>query len=361
MGSLIEQAARRLEQLRDAGVVVHGAPLAPARSAASAYRASFVTAPGQTVGETVPAAPSSSQVSPDGTAPGPTDVAVNPDERSPHGARDRSQSIQAPKEATSATTLQSQRVELDLDRLSASNLVTPAAPRSLVADQFRVIKRPLISNAMGKGSAAPARANLIMVTSAVAGEGKSFTSVNLAMSIAAELDNTVMLVDADVARPSLPRMLGVPEGPGLLDLLDGSSEMANVLLKSNIDKLTIMRSGTPHARATEMLASDAMRHLLEDISKRYPDRIIIFDSPPLLLTTEARALAMNMGQIVVVVHAGKTLQTDVQRALSTIEACPLKLMLLNQIRAPAHEASGFGYGYGYGGYGYGREKSRAGT
>ncbi|MDE2300386.1 MAG: XrtA-associated tyrosine autokinase [Burkholderiales bacterium] len=254
--------------------------------------------------------------------------------------------------------VQSQRVELDLDALAAANIVTPSAPRSLVADQFRVIKRPLISNALGKGSASSTHANLIMVTSAVAGEGKSFTSVNLAISIAAELDHTVMLVDADVARPSLPRMLGVPEGPGLLDLLDGAAGMADVLLKTNIDKLTLLRSGTPHDRATEMLASEAMRQLLDDMSSRYADRIIIFDSPPLLLTTEARALAANMGQIVVVVQAGKTLQANVQRALATIEACPLKLMVLNQTRADAQDASDLGYGYGYG-YRYGSAKHGA--
>ena len=288
MSSLIEQASLRLEQLRLSGVRLPGMPTPP------------VVPP-----------PSAPQIAP----------------------------------------AHSQRVELDLDALAAANIVTPSAPRSLVADQFRVIKRPLISNAIGKGAATPAHANLIMVTSAVAGEGKSFTSVNLAISIAAELDHTVMLVDADVARPSLPRMLGVAGGPGLLDLLDGSADMADVLLKTNIDKLTLLRSGTPHARATEMLASEAMRRLLHDMSTRYPDRIIVFDSPPLLLTTEARALATNMGQIVVVVQAGKTLQANVQRALSTIEACPLKMMVLNQTRADAQETSelGYGYGYGYGG------------
>jgi protein-tyrosine kinase len=152
----------------------------------------------------------------------------------------------------------------------------------------------------------------------------------------------------------------VPEGPGLLDLLDGSTEMADVLLKTNIDKLTLLRSGTPHVRATEMLASDAMRQLLEDMARRYHDRIIIFDSPPLLLTTESRVLAMNMGPIVMVVNAGETLQLDVQRALATIEACPLKLMVLNRTGADAHESSGFGYGYGYGyGYGSGRKEQQA--
>src|SRR6185436_1632133 len=142
--------------------------------------------------------------------------------------------------------------------------------------EFRVIKRPLINNVKSANGSSPARNNLIMVTSAVAGEGKSFTAINLAMSIAAELDNTVMLVDADLARPSLPRMLGIGEGPGLLDLLNGSAEMPDVLLRTNIDKLTILRSGTPHERATELLASEAMRQLIDEMAARYSDRIIVF-------------------------------------------------------------------------------------
>jgi exopolysaccharide/PEP-CTERM locus tyrosine autokinase len=305
MSSLIEQAAERLEQLRRAGVAIQ--------------EMSF---------QAPTAAPSAEPV-----------VIATP----VHDAKPANSSVEM------------QRVELDFDALTKANVVTPNTPRSHVADQFRVIKRPLISNADGKGPMNPAHTNLIMVTSAVAGEGKSFTSVNLAMSIAAELDHTVMLVDADVARPSLPKLLGVPDGPGLLDLLEGSADMASVLLKTNIDKLTLLRSGKPHARATEMLASEAMRQLLDEMARRYSDRIIIFDSPPLLLTTESRALAMNMGQIVVVVQAEKTLQSDVQHAMATIEACPLKLMLLNQTRAETKGSNGLGYGYGYG-YAYGREK-----
>jgi exopolysaccharide/PEP-CTERM locus tyrosine autokinase len=183
------------------------------------------------------------------------------------------------------------------------------------------------------------------------GEGKSFMSVNLAMSIVAEFDNTVLLVDADVARPSLPRVLGLPDGPGLLDVLDGSAELSDVMMRTNIDKLSILRSGTPRGHSTEMLASAGMRQLLDDMSRRYPDRIIIFDSPPLLLTTESRTLAINMGQIVIVVQAGKTLQADVEQALATIEACPLKMMVLNQTRSNAQSSYGYGYGYGYE-YGY---------
>ena len=240
------------------------------------------------------------------------------------------------------------QVTIDLQFVAASGIVTPNAPRSQVADQFRVIKRPLISNATGKGASAIANGNLIMVTSALPGEGKTFTAINLAMSIATELDNTVMLVDADVARPSVLNMLGLPAGPGLLDLLvDEQLDVGSVLLKTNIDKLTILPSGTSHARATELLASDAMARLLESVAKRYSDRIIVFDSPPLLLTTESRVLASHMGQIVVVVQAEKTLQADVEQALATIEACPVKLMVLNQARTTPKDGYGYGYGYGY--------------
>jgi len=253
----------------------------------------------------------------------------------------------------------SRKVDLDMEAMSEAGIINPNSPRSEIADQFRVIKRPLIKNAMGKGASIIANGNLIMVTSALPGEGKSFTSINLALSIATELDNTVMLVDADVARPSVMRMLGLPNGPGLLDLvLDAKMDMSSVLLRTNVEKLTILPSGTPHPRATELLASDAMVRLLEDMAARYPDRIIVFDSPPLLITTESRVLATHMGQVVLVVHAGKTLQSEVKQALGTIEACPVKLLLLN--RSSSLFKGGYGYNYGYGGgYGYGREEEQA--
>ncbi len=297
MASLIEQAAERLEQLRRAGAMMpEDAPvLAGPR-----------TAPSSTGAPTVQAAP----------AP-----------------------IQPARTA--------KQVELDLAALAAAGLVTPSAPRSQTADEYRVIKRPLISNAMGKGASILNHGNLIMVTSALAGEGKSYTAVNLAMSIAAEMDNTVMLVDADVARPSLLRMLNLPSSPGLLDVLKGDADMSSVLLRTSIEKLTLLPSGTPHPRSTELLASDAMRLLLDDIARRYSDRIIIFDSPPLLLTTEARVLATQMGQVVMVVQAEKTLRADVQRALATIEACPVRMMLLNMSRTGSPTGEGYGYGHGY--------------
>ncbi len=296
MTSLIEQAAQRLEQLRQAGVDM----------------------------------------------PSPSPLPVDEAQKPAFGEQ---------------PGLLSRRVDIDLEALAAAGIVSPNAPRSQIADQFRVIKRPLIMNAMGKGASVIANGNLIMVTSALPGEGKTFTAINLAMSIATELDYTVMLVDADVARPSVMGVLGLPTGPGLLDLvLDESKDLSDMLLKTNIDKLTILPSGTPHGRATELLASDAMIQLLGDMAKRYADRIIVFDSPPLLLATESRVLASHMGQVVVVVQAEKTLQSDVAQALATIEACPVKLMLLNQARSAFKGKYKHGYGYGYG-YGYEQQQA----
>jgi receptor protein-tyrosine kinase len=237
-------------------------------------------------------------------------------------------------------------IELDLARLTARGFVTSEAPNQLV-DEFRVIKRPIIRNAMGRSGARVKDGNLIMVTSALPGEGKTFTSVNLAISIALELDNTVLLVDGDVAHPQLPDLLGIPSGPGLLDLLTRDDiEVGDTLLKTNIEKLSIMPAGSRHRRATELLASEQMAGLLRELQSRYPDRIIIFDSPPLLATTEARVLASHMGQIVMVVSADNTTQSAVRTALATVESCEVVLMVLNKARQ-----TDVGTYYGYYGYG----------
>jgi exopolysaccharide/PEP-CTERM locus tyrosine autokinase len=240
-------------------------------------------------------------------------------------------------------------IVLDLEKLASEGYVTPDKPRSRVADEFRVIKRPLLANIANEGAARIKYGNLIMVTSAMPGEGKTQTSINLAMSLAMELDRAVLLVDADVARPSLPRRLGLPDTRGLLDVLcDKSVGLSQVILRTNVEKLTFLSSGNRQERATEMLASEAMIDLLDELANRYSDRIVVFDSPPLLVTTESRVLATHLGQIVFVVHAETTLQSQVKQALATVEACQVKLMVLNGARTVAQGAYGYGYGYGYG-------------
>ena len=248
----------------------------------------------------------------------------------------------------------SRTVHIDLAMLAAKGMVTPDQPRTAIAEEFRVIKRPLLRNATDAGPARIANANLIMVTSAMPGEGKTFSAINLAISMAMELDYTVLLVDADVSRPSVFRQLGLPPERGLMDVLAGEvTDLSDVLLRTNIEKLSILPAGMPHQRATELLASENMNRLLKQIASRYSDRIVVFDSPPLLVTTESRVLATHMGQVVLVVESERTTHSSVKQALATIESCPIKLMMLNKSR---HSGPGSYYGYGYG-YGYG-EKPR---
>ena len=220
-----------------------------------------------------------------------------------------------------------------MNRLAARGFVTPNAPKSQLADEFRVIKRPIIRNALGRDGVNIKNRNLVMVTSALPAEGKTFTAVNLAMSVAMEYDNTVLLIDGDVAHPTLPSLLGVPSEPGLLDLLTRDDlDVADALVRTNVDKLTILPAGSRHRRATELLASEQMANLLHELALRYSDRIIIFDSPPLLATTEARVLASLMGQIIMVVAADTTTQNTVNQALATIESCEIVMMMLNKAR-----------------------------
>ena len=314
--SLIERAAKRLEELRRAGVDI----------------------PTNTPEKTGNPQPGNSR------APTTVDPA--------HPSMPKMEAVNAARSTAGPATdtpSSRNRFDLDLPRLAGLGFVTPDKPRSRIADEFRILKRPLIANSSAKRAVPIKHGNLIMVTSALPGEGKTFSALNLAMSLAMELDRTVLLVDADVARPSLPALLGLPQAKGLLDVLeDKNIDLNQVLLRTNVEKLSILPSGTPQPHATELLASSAMAHLLAEMSVRYADRIIIFDSPPLLVTTESRVLATQMGQIVFVVHAESTLQADVLRALATIESCPIKMMVLNQARTVGQGAHGYGYGYGYG-------------
>ena len=230
-------------------------------------------------------------------------------------------------------------VEIDLDKLHQLGMVTPDTERSSIAEQFRRIKRPLLDKIFNSGSSTrPFHHNLIMITSSLPGEGKTFCAVNLAISIALELDRTVLLIDADVARPAIARYLKVNHDQedyqtGLMDILqDKNLDLADVMVKTNIDKLTMLFAGRHHKHATELLASHSMSKLLSEISDRYPDRVIIFDSPPLLLSTEARVLTNQMGQIVLVVEAGSTTQHAVREVLSQLKTTSNVSLIYNKAK-----------------------------
>ena len=264
--SLIEQAAKRLEELRRAGVEVPDTPAKPHDTAAAPAHVNELASAKLQV-----ATPGQARRPRGGIAAAPTPRA--PLQHSPDDPR---------------------LVHLDLAHISAKGIITPEAPRSQTADEFRVIKRPLIQNATGKGAAPIKQGNLIMVTSALPGEGKSFTAVNLAMSIAMDTDQPVLLIDADVSNPSVSELLGLPPGPGLLDVLAGTAELSDALLRTQIDGLSVLPIGDANVRATELIASGTMRSLLDNLSACDPDLMLIFDAPPLLAATEARELASHM-------------------------------------------------------------------
>jgi len=236
-------------------------------------------------------------------------------------------------------------VEIDLARLERAGYLVPTLARSELAEEFRQIKRPLLHHTQTADPATSGRASLIMVTSAVAGEGKTFCAINLAMSIAMEVDTSVLLVDADVVRPSIPSRLGLPQSRGLLDVLaDPSIDLSEVMLRTNVPKLSILPAGTTNARATELLTSEAMDRLLTELATKYSDRVVIFDAPPLLLTTESKVLASRVGQVLIVVAASQTPRATVAQAFAAVESCPVVVSLLNRCRDPS-QVRNFGYYY----------------
>ena len=241
-----------------------------------------------------------------------------------------------------------QQHNFNLARLRNLNIITPHAEHSSMAEEFRMIKRPLLDNAFGQNGIKVKNGNLIMVASSLPEEGKTFCAINLAMSIAMEMDRTVLLVDADAPKPSVMKTLGIASELGLLGLLDllqdDTLKLSDVIIRTNIENLSLLPAGRHNKHATELLASDSMTALLSDMAQRYSDRIILFDSPPLLVTSEASVLASHMGQIVMVVEAEKTPQPAVRQALALLETCELTWILLNKTKTLAN-ADYYGYGY----------------
>jgi receptor protein-tyrosine kinase len=267
-----------------------------------------------------------------GRAPGPapgraTERPVGPAGLPAGGAPDPSRA------GASAEVPRSRQVAIDLDRLKAKGIASPDGVPTRTTEEFRLIKRAVLLNVANYAESGTKGANLIMVTSSAQGEGKTFVSLNLAMGIAAEQDFTVLLVDSDLSRSSIPEQLGIEVDKGLIDVLeDPSIDLTEVLIRTNVPGLTVLPAGREHAFSTELLASERMGRLVEELSQRYQDRLIIFDAPPVLATSEASALALHMGQILFVVEAERTSQSAIREALNLISVCPRIGFVLNKAR-----------------------------
>jgi len=236
-------------------------------------------------------------------------------------------------------------VSVDPAQLERAGLLLPTTTaRSLREEQFRHLKRQLLSHRRRSG--APAHGPLLIgVTSALPGEGKTSIAINLALSLSREIDTSVLLVDADVLRPDVLNRLGLPPAPGLLDLLvSPGMRLGDVVLTTDIPKLSILPAGRRADNAGELIASNAMESLLSSLRSICHDCAVVFDAPPLLLSSEARALASMMDQVVIVVEAGKTPRDAVQQAFDAVADSPNVFALLNK----GSETPSYGYGDYYG-------------
>ena len=241
--------------------------------------------------------------------------------------------------------------EIDVNALTAAGFATQENVNVEIAADLRRIKRPLLMAI--KKSAALGNAglphNLILITSALPGEGKTFVSINLALSVAAEVDRSVLLVDADVAKNDVARVLGVNYEAGLTDLLNRDGlPPDDVVLQTNIDSLSFLPSGRMLPNVDELFASDKMTNLMRELAERDPSRIVIVDAPPLHAGTEAGVLARMVGHVVVLVEADQTPQSALEDAMHQLKGCHSVSMILNKARRRASDHVTYGYGYGYG-------------
>lgn len=250
--------------------------------------------------------------------------------------------------ARSATIRPHAEIPLPRSRLRDLGTLPPENHEQQIADQYRKVKRPLITRTLELDALPGSCARALMVTSALPGDGKTFTSLNLALSLALERDFTVLLVDGDVAKRDLTSALGAQAQPGLLDLIaDGERTVDGCTLGTDQPGLLFMPSGAPRSSAPELLGSTRMRSLVAQTLEQYPSVLMLFDSPPVLLTSEAPALRTAVGQVIMVVHAGVSLKQSVSDALHVLGTSRPVSLLLNQAAPRIGQGYGYGYGYGY--------------
>jgi protein-tyrosine kinase len=239
-------------------------------------------------------------------------------------------------------------VPVDTDRLRDAGFIVPDGPPGALVEEFRLVKRQLILNANGGAKGQPLeRGRMILVCSAQPNEGKTFCAVNLALSLASERDTEVLLVDADVAKPEVLSTLGLEGGAGLMDALgDPSIDVEDLIIRTNIAKLSVLSAGRAARDDTELLASARTRDILESLATVNPNRIVIFDSAPALAASPASVLALMVGQVLMVVRADRTTEAELQDAIALVDGCP-KISLLLNATSFAGGTRSFGSYYGH--------------
>lgn len=251
-------------------------------------------------------------------------------------------SFKADNEQTIENKSKSRITQINWELAKQNGLLNREDAHTQKAEEYRIIKRPLIENATGKGRKNVRKSNLILVTSSLPGEGKTYSAINLAISISTEKNKQVLLIDADVARPSISRYLGIKEGIGLIDYLENEqTDFSDIIMETDIPNLRIICAGKQHRHSTELLASNRMVQLSDELSQRYPDRIVIFDTPPLLVASQTHVLVNQVGQVIFVIEAERTLRSSVMEAAEKLNRCEIVLALLNKGKASTNNAYGY--------------------
>lgn len=239
-------------------------------------------------------------------------------------------------------------LEFNWLHLEREGFLTPENQRSLTAEEFRIIKRPLLRTAFGRDNRAQRNgiSHVVMVTSPAPGDGKTFTAVNLALSIASERDLHVLLIDGDSRRMGLSRLLGAAGRKGLVDvLMTPSMSIGDVIVRTDVPNLSVIPAGQIVDAPTEIYASQNMARMMTDVATRYADRFIIFDAPPALASSEAGVLASHVGQVIMVVQANETSRQAVAQAIGLVDACPNVSFVLNRVTMSAGIDRFGRYGY----------------
>lgn len=227
-------------------------------------------------------------------------------------------------------------IAIDREQLAEEGMLVPGAPVTALAEEFRLIKRQLINTARtiwaADSESNENRARMILVCSAKPNDGKTFCAINLALSMSAEKDVEILLVDADFAKPDVMNRLGASEGPGLLDVLAGDIEdVESCVIATDVPQLSVLPAGTRSNADTELLASERASAILESLAAADPRRIVIFDSPPALAASPASVLAGLVGQVMLVVRADRTSESDLREAIGLLDGCEQIQLVLNSV------------------------------
>lgn len=239
------------------------------------------------------------------------------------------------------------RVTIDRDKLAATGMIVPGAAVTALAEEFRLVKRQLLNTTRAIRDRDADKARMVLVCSAKPNDGKTFCAINLALSLAAEKDVEILLVDADFAKPDIMAQLGAPEVRGLLDVLEGTVDsVEDCILDTDVPQLSVLPAGTKSVADTELLGSERAHAVLDRLAAANPRRIVIFDSPPILAASPASVLASHVGQAMLVVRADKTSESDLREAVALLDGCEQIQLVLNSV---SFQPGGRRYG-GYGTY-----------